>query len=53
MLDTSDGGLTILPVLDSASVGNAPDGGVDTGGGYLAAGEATSDAPAKLRGELL
>ncbi|MCK2021693.1 DUF4397 domain-containing protein [Microbacterium sp. kSW2-24] len=35
VLDTANGGLTILPILDSASVGDVPDGGVDTGGGYL------------------
>jgi len=53
VLDTSSGGLTILPVLDSASVGAAPDGGVDTGGGYLASGAANTVAPAKLqRGQL-
>jgi hypothetical protein len=52
VLDTSSGGLTILPVLDSASVGAAPDGGVDTGGGYLAATGADA-APAKLQGALL
>jgi len=38
VLDNSDGGLTVMPVLDSASVGAAPIGGVQTGGGYLAAG---------------
>ncbi|WP_334148206.1 DUF4397 domain-containing protein [Microbacterium sp.] len=53
VLDTSSGGLTILPVLDSASVGAAPDGGVDTGGGYLASAEVSTVAPAKLRGGLL
>ena len=53
VLDTSSGGLTILPVLDSASVGDAPDGGVDTGGGYLASAEASAVAPAKLQGGLL
>ncbi|MBK4347016.1 DUF4397 domain-containing protein [Lacisediminihabitans changchengi] len=36
VLDTADGGLTIEPVLDSASVGQDPVGGVQTGGGYLA-----------------
>lgn len=36
VLDTADGGLTILPIVDSASVGSVPDGGVATGGGYLA-----------------
>jgi len=53
VLDTSDGGLTILPVLDSSSVGDVPDGGVDTGGGYLASDAATSVAPAKRLGEAL
>jgi len=37
VLDTADGGLTIQSVLDSASVGQDPVGGVQTGGGYLAA----------------
>ena len=50
VLDTSSGGLTILPVLDSAAVGDSPDGGVDTGGGYLASSEAASFPLAKLRG---
>ena len=36
VLDTPSGGLTINPVLDSASVGAAPVGGVETGGGALA-----------------
>lgn len=36
VLDTASGGLTIQPVLDSASVGKDPVGGVQTGGGYLA-----------------
>lgn len=36
VLDTADGGLTIRPVLDSSSVGEVPEGGVDTGGGFLA-----------------
>lgn len=53
VLDTSSGGLTILPILDSASVGDVPDGGVDTGGGFLAAGDDTSAAPAKLLGGIL
>lgn len=53
VLDTSSGGLTILPVLDSASVGAAPDGGVDTGGGYSATTGANAVAPAKLQGGLL
>lgn len=54
VLDTSNGGLTILPVLDSASVGAAPDGGVDTGGGFSASAAGVSSvAPAKLQGGLL
>jgi hypothetical protein len=36
VLDTADGGLTILPVLDSAGTAVTPDGGVQTGGGWLA-----------------
>ncbi len=36
VLDNADGGLTVMPVLDSASVGAAPIGGVQTGGGALA-----------------
>ncbi|WP_160133109.1 DUF4397 domain-containing protein [Microbacterium sp. SLBN-146] len=36
VLDTADGGLTILPVLDSAAAAVTPDGGVQTGGGWLA-----------------
>lgn len=40
VLDTADGGLTILPVLDSAAAAVTPDGGVQTGGGWLARGHA-------------
>lgn len=36
VLDTADGGLTILPILDSAASPVVPDGGVQTGGGWLA-----------------
>ncbi|MET4783657.1 DUF4397 domain-containing protein [Glaciihabitans sp. UYNi722] len=36
VLDNASGGLTVKPVLDSAAVGSAPVGGVQTGGGYLA-----------------
>lgn len=36
VLDTSTGGLTILPVVDSAAVADVPVGGVRTGGGWLA-----------------
>ncbi|KNY06875.1 DUF4397 domain-containing protein [Microbacterium sp. GCS4] len=60
VLDTSSGGLTILPILDSASVGDVPDGGVDTGGGFLASASAGGDAddaaptgPAKRLGGIL
>ena len=35
VLDNARGGLTVMSVLDSASVGAAPVGGVQTGGGYL------------------
>lgn len=53
VLDTSSGGLTILPILDSSSVGDVPDGGVDTGGGYLSSVEVASTTLAKFRGEAL
>lgn len=36
VLDTASGGLTILPIVDSAAVGASPDGGVATGGGGMA-----------------
>jgi len=36
VLDNAQGGLTVMSVLDSASVGAAPVGGVQTGGGALA-----------------
>ena len=36
VLDTTGGNLTVHPVLDSASVGAVPVGGVQTGGGFLA-----------------
>ncbi|MFD1714063.1 DUF4397 domain-containing protein [Amnibacterium flavum] len=36
VLDTPAGGLTITPILDSASAGTMPVGGVETGGGALA-----------------
>lgn len=42
VLDTADGGLTILPIVDSASVGSVPEGGVATGGGWLAQHEVTA-----------
>ena len=35
VLDTAEGGLTILPVLDSAASPTTPVGGVQTGGGWL------------------
>ncbi|WP_164545096.1 DUF4397 domain-containing protein [Antribacter gilvus] len=44
VLDTADGGLTIRPVLDSSSVGEVPQGGVDTGGGFLGSTEAAAPA---------
>lgn len=53
VLDTSSGGLTILPILDSASVGDVPDGGVDTGGGYLSSPEVTSITHARFMGRVL
>ena len=36
VLDSTGGRLALQPVLDSAAVGAAPVGGVQTGGGYLA-----------------
>lgn len=36
VLDTADGGLTILPIVDSAATATVPEGGVATGGGFLA-----------------
>ncbi|GGF41489.1 DUF4397 domain-containing protein [Subtercola lobariae] len=36
VLDNSTGGVTIKPVIDSASVGATPVGGIQTGGGFLA-----------------
>ncbi len=45
VLDNSTGGLTIMPVLDSASVGDAPTGGVQTGGGALADSDGRFLAP--------
>jgi len=36
VLDTADGGLTVIPILDSAGAPLVPYGGVDTGGGWLA-----------------
>ena len=35
VLDNADGGLTIKAVLDSAAVGEVPEGGVQTGGGAM------------------
>jgi len=40
VLDNASGGLTVMSILDSSSVGDAPVGGVETGGGALAAGSA-------------
>ncbi|KPG88474.1 DUF4397 domain-containing protein [Frigoribacterium sp. RIT-PI-h] len=36
VLDNSTGGLTVVPVVASAATAQAPVGGVQTGGGYLA-----------------
>ncbi|ROS59543.1 uncharacterized protein DUF4397 [Frigoribacterium sp. PhB160] len=36
VLDNSTGGLTVVPVVDSAATAQTPVGGVQTGGGYLA-----------------
>lgn len=44
VVDTADGGLTILPILDSSSAGAVPDGGVQTGGGWLAHSVITAGA---------
>ena len=50
VLDNAEGGLTILPVLDSAASPTTPVGGVQTGGGWLAslpgAGAPRSATPA-------
>jgi hypothetical protein len=53
VLDTASGGLTILPILDSASVGDVPDGGVDTGGGFLSSTDAVAPTPSKRLGRVL
>ena len=39
VLDTTGGGLTVRPIVDSAAVGAVPVGGVQTGGGFLASAE--------------
>lgn len=44
VLDTATGGLTILPVVDSAAVADVPVGGVRTGGGWLATQAEAFDA---------
>ena len=47
VLDDSDGGLTVVPVVDSAATAQAPVGGVQTGGGWVAehrSADATADA---------
>ena len=44
MLDNATGGLTVVPVVDSAATAEAPVGGVQTGGGYLAEHPRTSEA---------
>jgi len=36
VLDNSTGGVTVKPVIDSASVGDLPQGGIQTGGGATA-----------------
>ncbi|GAA1914086.1 DUF4397 domain-containing protein [Microbacterium aoyamense] len=43
VLDTADGGLTIVPVLDSAAAALVPIGGVQTGGGWLASHDADAE----------
>jgi hypothetical protein len=48
VLDTADGGLTILPVLDSAAPAVTPDGGVQTGGGWLAQARQSIGSAARL-----
>ncbi|MET0589991.1 MAG: DUF4397 domain-containing protein [Naasia sp.] len=45
VLDEPDGSLTVKPVIDSASVGMAPIGGVETGGGALARAGQDDGAP--------
>ncbi|MFK0401109.1 DUF4397 domain-containing protein [Microbacterium sp. NPDC090225] len=50
VLDTANGGLTILPILDSASVGDVPDGGVDTGGGFLSSMAGLAHAASQVLG---
>jgi hypothetical protein len=49
VLDTADGGLTILPVLDGAAAPVVPDGGVQTGGGWLGITQG-SDQPVRVGG---
>jgi len=49
VLDNSSGGLTVVPVVDSASTAETPQGGVQTGGGYLAE-HASDEAPGSTRG---
>ncbi|MFD4421082.1 DUF4397 domain-containing protein [Agromyces sp. NPDC058484] len=36
VVDTADGGLAMIPVLDSAAIADEPTGGLGTGGGWLA-----------------
>lgn len=45
VLDSTGGRLALQPVLDSAAVGAAPVGGVQTGGGYVALHSLLADAP--------
>jgi hypothetical protein len=49
VLDNSSGGLTVVPVVDSASTAETPQGGVQTGGGYLAE-HPSDEAPSETRG---
>jgi len=46
VLDTADGGLTILPIHDSAAAAVVPIGGVDTGGGWLSGTQVAVRHPA-------
>jgi hypothetical protein len=49
VLDTADGGLTIIPIVDSAGAPLVPYGGVETGGGWLSGTRlATHHATARL-----
>lgn len=48
VLDNADGGLTILPIVDSAAAPVVPVGGVQTGGGFLASHPSNDDAPVAI-----